>query len=391
MPARTVPAPTPRLALALLTLSAAPAQAGPGDPVANASEIPALASLLQRTGWAATPELTGNIRIGDVYASTQQGEQWQAEGCLAAKARVSPYTQVELSTQLQMGVSVKMGLAKAEGSGSLTKKMRFGAPEHHALPGMGMVLTADCLSQMEALVASKRDLSGWYVVKEVLMAEIAEQSCGEVDAEGRFVAFGGANAELAQACSQSSPGPVAVAWRTVPVADLAPSLGIRAREEVAVAPVAAASASTAATKPVEAVLASMQSPMVESAPPAGPAGGSAHSLRTDGFYDCEIPILGGLSVQPISLVIFEDGRVNLGVALTARGLSRNYSMLRNNPSRANVRLAVGASGIEIRDPGADILITAHDASGATVDLTWLGMNKLNGAGARGLICPFVPM
>jgi hypothetical protein len=390
MPAPTPPRPTPtrlgRIGLVLLALCAAPAQAGPGDPVANASEIPALASLLQRTGWAATPELTGNIRIGDVYASTQQGQQWQAEGCLAAKARVSPYTQVELSTQLQMGVSVKMGVAKVEGSGSLTKKMRFGAPEHHALPGMGMVLTADCLSQMEALVANQRDLSGWYVVKEVLMAEIAEQSCGEVDAEGRFVAFGAANAELAQACSQSSPGPVAVAWRTVPLSELAPSLSIRAREEVVPAPTPQAS-----TIPVDAVVASMQPPTVESRPLPGPAGGSAHSLRTDGFYDCEVPILGGLSVQPISLVIFDDGRVNLGVALTARGLSRNYPMLRNNPSRANARLAVGARGIELRDPGADIVITAHDAAGATVDLTWLGMNKVNGAGARGLFCPFVPM
>lgn len=123
MPAPTPPRPTPtrlgRIGLVLLALCAAPAQAGPGDPVANASEIPALASLLQRTGWAATPELTGNIRIGDVYASTQQGQQWQAEGCLAAKARVSPYTQVELSTQLQMGVSVKMVVAMTSAWGAL--------------------------------------------------------------------------------------------------------------------------------------------------------------------------------------------------------------------------------------------------------------------------------
>jgi len=64
------------------------------------------------------------------------------------------------------------------------------------------------------------DLGEMYAVQEVLTAEIAEQTCGRVDASGRFVGLGKAEVELARACMQESLEPVAVAYRVVPITEL---------------------------------------------------------------------------------------------------------------------------------------------------------------------------
>jgi hypothetical protein len=189
-------------------------------PAANAGDIPALARLLERTGWSPTPELSGAFKVGYVFQRSGQGDRLQIDDCFTVAASRSTYTAAEVVTQLQAGVSVDVGAGRVQAGGSLVKKVKFGTPEHVALPLLKMVPTPAC---REVLVAAGRggaDLSAMYVVQEVLTAEIAEQTCGRVDAGGRFVMLGSAEASLSMACSQASLEPVAIAYRTTPVLDL---------------------------------------------------------------------------------------------------------------------------------------------------------------------------
>ena len=145
---------TPLLFVGLLGLSLVGADAharrkpkdGPitADPAASAADIPVLAHLLEKTGWVPTPELSGGFKPGDIFAVTDQGHQWQGEGCFAAEARVSTYTATEVVAQLQVGVSTPLAGAEA----GLHKKVRFGTPMHEALPGLGLQPTAACLQSL---------------------------------------------------------------------------------------------------------------------------------------------------------------------------------------------------------------------------------------------------
>ncbi len=359
-----------------------------GEPVANAGEIPVLADLLQRTGWSPTPELTGTIRVGDIFATTGQGEQWQGEGCLSSTPRVSPYTQVDLTSQLESGVRVRFGLGQGGTESGISRKMRFGAPTHHALPGMALDLSPPCVETLRKMSARGADLHSWYVVKEVLMAEITEQSCGRVDAGGSFVGLGGAEVELAQACSQTTQEPVAVAWRTVGVVELDPSLvptSLPRSDGLNSVPGASGSRTTGGA-------ATLSAPAEKPKSSSRTATGTARSaeLRTDGFYLCEIPVgIVGIVSQPASILVWPDGRAALGSALTVNGLYRNYSGLRANPDAATALEATGGDSFLLLEPGAEVVIHPTEGSIIRTDWTWRGLNKINGSGVKSLPCPFV--
>ena len=192
-------------------------------PVASASEIPALADLLAKAGWTPTPELSGAFEAGAIFSVTSQGHQVALRTCFADPPDQHTYTQAEVMTQLQAGVSVDIGLGSVGGSVGIVKKVKFGTPTHYALPSLKMVPTEECQQDLSRAASMGQDTSTMYVVKEALFAEIAEQTCGTIDASGRFVGLGEAEAELAMACAQVSLEPVAVAFRTVPVDDLMPS------------------------------------------------------------------------------------------------------------------------------------------------------------------------
>ena len=207
------------LAMSSLAVSACSTKQGvdvlTGGATASASDIPALAALLDKAGWLSTPELSGAFKPGDIFAVTDQGHQWQGAGCFAVEPRISTYTSTEVVSQLQMGVRTPlMGVQSG-----LAKKLKFSTPMHEAIPGMGLTPTAECNRALNQ-AAEARDISQWYVVKEVLRAEIAEQTCGKVDARGTFNPFVQADASLASACSVQALEPVAVAYRIVPVLDL---------------------------------------------------------------------------------------------------------------------------------------------------------------------------
>jgi len=188
-------------------------------PVASASEIPALAALLQKAQWEPTPELSGVFAAGALFEVTAMGHRSLATGCIAAPPQVHTYTSAELVTSLQAGVSIGGPLAFGGGAGaSIVKKVKFGTPSQVSIPRLDLELTEACRVKLERMPKARIDQS--YVVQEVLKAEISEQTCGKVDASGRFVGLGAAEAEYASACAQASLEPVAVGYRTVPLAEL---------------------------------------------------------------------------------------------------------------------------------------------------------------------------
>ncbi len=190
-------------------------------PAASAGDIPALDRLLRRAGWEPTPELSGAFQAGYVFGETQLGHQLVLDDCFESPPIESTYTAAEIVTHLQAGVSVSLGSVGVGSGAGLVKKIKFGTPTHMAIPSLKLIPTTDCASAvLVAAAAGRLDLGRTYVVKEVLRARIAEQTCGHVDAEGSFVALGSAEAELATACSQTSLEPVAVAYRTQAIAEL---------------------------------------------------------------------------------------------------------------------------------------------------------------------------
>ena len=198
----------------------------PRDPAANASEIPVLARLLERTGWTPTPELSGAFQAGFIFQVDGASHRLQVEDCFTQEPTRSTYTSAEVVTQLQAGVSVAVagGAGSVGGSGGILKKVKFGTPEHIAMPALKMIPTDACRDILLDAASAGLDLTQLYAVQEVLTAEIAEQTCGRIDAEGRFIGLGSAEVELSMACSQASLEPVAVAFRVTPVVELA---GIR--------------------------------------------------------------------------------------------------------------------------------------------------------------------
>jgi hypothetical protein len=193
---------------------------GDRGPVVNAGEMPALASLLEKAGWTPTPELSGVFRAGSIFEVKELGHSLVSSSCILGRPEESTYTATELVSSLQAGVSVGWGAAAGEATAGIVKKTKFGTPTQITVPSLSMKLkpSSECGGQLKAW--PKERVFAAYVVQEVLIAEISEQTCGKVDAKGRFVGLGAAEAEYASACAQASLEPVAVGYRTVPLSSL---------------------------------------------------------------------------------------------------------------------------------------------------------------------------
>ena len=182
----------------------------------NASEIPALAGLLDKAGWTPTPELSGVFQVGRIFKDDGTGHSLMVRDCFDAQTGSDPYTSAEVVTHMQAGVRVALGIG-VKASASLVRKVSFDAPVHHTLERLAMTPTAECSAMLAK--ATDWDKSSMYAVQEVLTAVITEQRCGRIDASGQFL-MASAEAELEAVCSQQSHEPVAVAYRSIPVAQL---------------------------------------------------------------------------------------------------------------------------------------------------------------------------
>ena len=197
-------------------------------PVANASEIPALAGLLDKAGWTPTPELSGVFQVGRIFKDDGTGHSLMVRDCFDAQPGSDPYTSAEVVSHLQAGVRVGFGIG-VKGSASLVRKVNFDVPVHHTLERLAMAPNPECTAMLDTATEAER--GSMYAVQEVLTAVITEQRCGRLDASGQFVVVT-ADAELEAVCSQQSHEPVAVAYRSVPVGELtqpaeSPQVGLK--------------------------------------------------------------------------------------------------------------------------------------------------------------------
>jgi len=187
-------------------------------PSASAADIPALADLLDRAGWEATPELSGVFQPGSVFMETENGHTEMIRDCFEAAPASNTYTAAEIVTQLQAGVRFGAGIGRFGASGGIEKRVSFDTPVHTTIERLAMIPTPMCLNKLSR--ASEEARRGMYVVQEVLSAVITEQTCGKVDVRGQFVGLGSAEASASRACARESLEPVAVGYRVIPIADL---------------------------------------------------------------------------------------------------------------------------------------------------------------------------
>jgi hypothetical protein len=244
------------------------ATGGRGDPrpepgpTSSAAEIPALASLLVKGQWTPTPELSGRYNVGTIIDQSRGDHRIVAASCFARPPVVSPYIGAELVAQMQSGVSMRLGVGSGSVEGELVKKVKFGTPTTESLESLYLKLKPECETGLNDQDPER--LAQMYVVQEVLKAEIAEQSCGRIDASGRVVGLGAADMEYSAACSQETLEPVVVGYRTLPLVDVLRQGETRDRVMAVVGasptPAAAPRAPVAAAAPV--------APPAPTAPPA---------------------------------------------------------------------------------------------------------------------------
>ncbi len=185
-------------------------------PAVNAMEMPVLAGLLNKAGWTPTPELSGVFQVGRIFKDDGTGHSLMVRDCFDTEAGSDPYTSSEVVSHMKAGVRVGLGL-KVKASASMVRKVRFDVPMHHTIERLAMVPTEACAAMLDTATAAEKGTM--YAVQEVLTAVISEQRCGQIDGKGRFI-LAAADAEVSEVCSQESQKPVAVAYRSVPVAEL---------------------------------------------------------------------------------------------------------------------------------------------------------------------------
>ncbi len=193
-------------------------EASERGPAVSASEIKPLARLLEKAGWEPTPELSGVFQPGAIFRVTGASHELLAVDCVAATPQENPYTSADLVSSMQAGVSVDAGAGSAGIGGQNIKMVKFGAPTQSSLPILDLRLEVDCAARLRLLPAEQQAAS--YVVREVLRAVIAEQTSGQLNAEGRLIGLGAADAGYAASSNQASLEPVAVGYRRVPLVEL---------------------------------------------------------------------------------------------------------------------------------------------------------------------------
>ena len=237
-----------RSLFALLLLSL-PASARRGSSEEPKEELPQLRAALEAAGWTMTPERSAAYRVGDIY--TAQGVL-KARGteCFATDYQEELYTSYEVVQALEVGAKVPLGMVKVKAKGAQYKRLTFAEPYVRDLSEMAMEknLTDDCRDFLENKQERGEDLSGWYVIGSVLMAEVKERLCREVEA-GLDVRVAGVSGGVSESCEQGSEGHVAFAYKTRPI-----SLLLASVVPVAEEPEPPASAPTVPAKNVAAIV-----------------------------------------------------------------------------------------------------------------------------------------
>ena len=212
-----------RSLLAMLLLSL-PASARRGDDNRGV-ELPALQAALEAAGWAMTPERSAAYQVGDIYTPDGQVVATGRE-CFSAQPREEVFTSYEAIQAIQAGARVPLGVARIQAKGMQYKQLTFAEPYTRDLSELAMEqgFTDDCRAFLERR-ARNADLSGWYVISAVLMAEVKERLCRELEVGATVYGVGGEGG-VSQECVQGSEGHVAFAFKTRPVTALPLSVAV---------------------------------------------------------------------------------------------------------------------------------------------------------------------
>ncbi len=207
--------PSSRVPLLLLTaLATLPANAGRRDRKQIAEEaaessqeastsaqgIPALAKILAEAEWDVTPEMSGIFAPGAIFEQTSKGHQLWSNTCIEAKPQAFPYVAMEMTSALQGGVQVQVGVGSVGASAKLLRKVSFGTPDQITIPKASLRLSQSCVELLEEGAHQGLDLSAFYLIKEVLSAQI--RGCEEWDlgASGSVLGLGSADLGASRSC-----------------------------------------------------------------------------------------------------------------------------------------------------------------------------------------------
>lgn len=205
----------------LAWLVASAAMAGPRKSVEAVDEqlgdVRGIDAVLAKAGWVRTPEGSDRYQAGSIFDG--RNLLWgNREGCFSAPPTEYLYTALEVQQALTAGAKIPLGTVTTEASGEVFKKVTYADPMVSELEGRYLELDEKCRAKL-AEVAKVKDVSSWYVVQAVLLAQVKEQRCTSIDAGVRSV-LGDGGVAVSESCEMSTEGEVAVAYKTVPVAEL---------------------------------------------------------------------------------------------------------------------------------------------------------------------------
>jgi hypothetical protein len=168
-------------------------------------------------GWVAVPENSSIFFPGHLFSQKGGVHVIAVSNCVDAPIKEDDYLQTEVTTTLQAGVLVGWRQSNQNVGAELFQKIQFLSPKQYSIDGFDMYPSDACVEKLKEQKALGRDLSDLYLIKEVISAQVATITCGNIDSNGRFSVLGRDDQTLALACSQASLEPVGVFYRIEPL------------------------------------------------------------------------------------------------------------------------------------------------------------------------------
>ena len=175
--------------------------------------IDVFSSKLQEAGWTLNPFRGATMTVGDIYRPEKQSPLIFGTDCFSLQPREGAYEGAEVVQILKAGLSVPLGILNINTGARKSLQQSFVAPYVSEVAELTLRPNASCTNAIQQSGAEDA-----FVVTAVLMAEVIEQACVDVDA-GLGARLGG-SAEFEKSCTQQSQGHVVVAYKSQSVKNL---------------------------------------------------------------------------------------------------------------------------------------------------------------------------
>ena len=193
--------------LAVMTLFWATAEAKP--------DVDAFSKKLLEAGWTLNPLRGTTMTVGDIYRPEQQSPLIFGDDCFTLQPREGTYEGVEVVRILKAGLSLPIpGILKINSGANRTLEHSFIAPYVSEVAELALQPNQNCSNALK-----QSDTSEAFVVTAILMAEVIEQDCVELEAGLGGERIGG-SAAVEKNCTQESQGHVVVAYKSMSVNNL---------------------------------------------------------------------------------------------------------------------------------------------------------------------------